>query len=128
MLPINPNSLGNLSSLTQVLRWAQSVYKVLNGGTQIVTPATQNAAGVYNTFNQDNFNGLMVRIGPTESVTWTSSSGATAINHGLQKQPIGFIICDKDKTCDIWQTNTPTSSVISLACSDATAEVTLFIF
>lgn len=121
----------NLNTFQQVLRWAQSVFKALNAGLTFSSPKTQDANGVWNTFVQDNFNGVILYVGAAGSgapVAWVTSNAGKSINHGLHRQPVGFIPIYKTKTCDVYSTATPSANLITLACTDASAQVTLFIF
>lgn len=114
----------------QHLKWAQSVDKVLNGAVDMGEATGQDANGVYNTFTQGNGSGILIRIGAngsTEPVQW-DSSGAVTVNHGLNRQPIGFKLVDKDGTVDVFRTATPTSSVIALKSTDKTVNTTVYIF
>lgn len=112
------------------LRWTQSVTKTLNAGVDMGVPTGKNAAGVYNTFEQGNGDGVLIRIGATgssEALSWPAT-GSLVINHGLGRQPIGFKIVDKDKPVDVSRTATPTVTTISLLPTDHTANVTIYIF
>src|SRR5271167_3653094 len=113
---ITEPSSSNMSTFTLVLRWAQSVYKALNGALSFGNPTTQASSGVYNKFTQDNFGCVLLYIGASGSgstLSWVASNTGQAINHGLQRQPVGFIPVYKSKTCDIYSTATPTSNNIT---------------
>ena len=130
MKQINP-SQSNFNRRGGALRNAQSVYKVLTAGVALAQPTGTDATGVYNSFEQDNGNGVMLRVGgsaSSEPLKWAGSNVTLVINHGLQRQPIGFWVCDKDKTCDVYRTAVPNSDTISLACTDGTANTTIYIF
>lgn len=130
MRQINP-SQSNFNKTGGALRNAQSVYKSLSGGIAQAQPTGTDATGVYNQFQQDNGDGIMLRIGSSSSsepIKWAASNTGLAINHGLQRQPIGFYIADKDKTCDVYRTAVPNINTITLAITDATANVTVYIF
>jgi len=130
MQAINP-SQSNFNKPEGALRNAQSVYKALNGGVALAQPAGTDASGVYNSFVPDNGNGVMIRVGgsgSTEPVKWAGSNVPLAINHGLQRQPIGFIVCDKDATCDVYRTAVPDTNTITLACTVGTVNTTIYIF
>lgn len=127
---INP-SQSVIKTSGGLLRHLQSIYKAMNGALAEAQPIGQDSAGVYNKFQQDNSNGVMIRIGATDSneaIKWNQGSAFTAVNHGLQRQPIGFKVYDKDKPCDVFRTNTPTSDIINLTCTDPTANTTIYIF
>lgn len=129
MRPINPTRASNTP--TNTLRVAQSMYKTMSGNVQESQPTGQDSTGVYNTFEQDNGAGITIRIGAassSEPVKWVTSNVGVAVNHGLQRQPTGFRVWDKDKTCDVYRTVPPNANTITLACTDATANVTVYIF
>ena len=115
-----------------LIQWAQTVYTALNGGISFGVPTSKDSTGVWNEFNQDTSDGVLIRIGASgtteQANVWTTSGTGIIINHGLQRQPIGFIVCDKDKTVDVWRTTTPDQNQITLAPSDATANVLIYIF
>lgn len=127
---INP-SLGNHSTPQGILRQAQSVYKVLQNGLADAQPTGQDAAGVFNQFEQDNGNGVMLRIGAAgseEKIQWVTVDVGVVINHGLHRQPIGFYLADKDANCDVYRTVPPDANTITLACTNVDASVTVYIF
>lgn len=127
---INP-SASNFQTIQDFLRWAQSVYKASIGGFSFGQATGTNVAGVPNSFVNDNIDGVLIKIGGSgsaEVIRWVASITPLNINHGLQRQPIGFIIMDKDKTCDVYRTSTQDINNIALACTDATANVIVFIF
>jgi hypothetical protein len=124
----------------QMRKWVQSVHQALTQGVDMGTPAPNGTvpvgdpvnSGVFSQFEKGNGSGVLVRIagtGANGNAPWRwPSSGALQIQHGLLRQPIGFIVADKDKTCDIWRTAPPTKDFIKLQCSDNTASVTVYIF
>jgi hypothetical protein len=130
---INPSS-SNMKTVANVLRWAQSVFKMSNGATAIAQPgqgASQDANGVYNEFIKDNVDCVLLYIGANGSgatLSWAASNTGQAINHGLLRQPIGFIPVYKNKTCDIYSTATPTTNNITLAITDDTATTIVMVF
>jgi hypothetical protein len=127
----NPNDMGRDVPRLQ-LQWSQTVHQVLNGGVTLGLPTSKNQAGVYNEFTQDTSDGVLIRIGAAgtteQKYLWTTPGTGVVINHGLQRQPIGFKIVDKDKTVDVWRTAVPDKDTIILAPSDSTVNVTLYIF
>jgi hypothetical protein len=130
MQPINPTQ-NNTNTFKQVLRWAQSVFKVLAGAVAIAQPAGQASGGVYNAFNKDNVDCVLLYIGAHgsgASIVWNANNTGQAINHGLLRQPIGFIVVYKTKTCDVYSTATPTSDNITLAITDDTATTIVMVF
>jgi len=130
MLPISPDR--HTITDSGVLHWAQSVYRALNKALSLGEPIGQNAALVYNQFTQDNTNGVLIRIGAaggTEVYNWPAPNVGIAINHGLQRQPIGFITCDIDAGGIIYRTvSPPTADTIVLACTSGVANATVYIF
>jgi hypothetical protein len=129
MQAINP-SQSFINNPKGLLRHLQSVFKVLNAGIAEAQPTGTDKTGVYNKFSADNGNGVMLRIGAnnsSEPIRWSSPGSPTVVNHGLGRQPIGFRIYDKDKTCDVFRTGTPTSNTISLTCTDPSANCTVYI-
>ena len=129
MKPINPSKT-SLHNSAGSLRVQQSTYKVLTGAVQDAQPTGTDATGVYNKFETDNGSGVMLRIGSSassEPIKWVTSNVPIVVNHGLLRQPLGFHLRDKDKTCDVYRTAVPNSNTISLACTDATANVTIYI-
>ena len=128
--PINPQHM--MRELTPShLKWAQSIYNTLAGGIQITNPTGKDASGVYNKFQSANTSGTFVRIGSSSSsepVKWTGNGVGVVIKHGLGYQPVGFQVVDQDKTVNVWRTVPPDAVQITLAPSDATANVTVHIF
>jgi hypothetical protein len=135
MIPIQPTNedfkITKINTGNRVLRWAQSVFKSLNAGLTFASPTAQAAGGVYNKFVQDNFDGVMLYIGANASgatITWAATNVGQAINHGLHRQPIGFLVTYKDKTVDVYSTATPDVNNITLATTDDTVNTIVFIF
>jgi len=122
----------------QQLEWALSVHQTLNGQISMGTPTSKDSSGVYNEFSQDNCTGILIRIGPSggteQKYNWTTSGVGIPINHGLvdqnhnPRQPIGFHVVDSDKQVSVYRTVAPDTTQITLAPSDATATVTVYIF
>jgi len=113
------------------LKWAQSVDKTLSAGVDMGVPIGQDPTGVYNAFEQGNSNGTLIRIGATastEAIKWSGIGVGIVIQHGLDRQPIGFKIVDKDKSVDVFRTAVPTDTTITLAPTDNTASVTVYVF
>jgi len=136
---INPSNL--VQHLTKpVLTWVQGVHKILNGAVDMglakgnaPTSAGINA-GVYTQFDKGNSSGVLIRVA-AQGVTntgapynWAAVNVGIVINHGLLRQPIGFKIVDKDKTVDIYRTAAPDKDQITVAPTDNTASVTLYVF
>lgn len=124
---------------TEILPWAQSVHKILTGSVDMGIPNTQTPAsfginaGVYNTFGKGNGSGILVRItahgvsGTGAPYSWPGAGGVT-ISHGLGRQPVGFHVVDSDKDVRVFRTAAPNAKNITLAPTDNTASVTVYIF
>lgn len=120
------------------LRWALSEHKVIQGGIDMGIPQSKDSTGNYNTFDQGNTNGVLVRVGASGSSdnknAWTTSNTQIAINHGLTdsngqpRQPVGVHLVNSNKQLTIWQPTTPDTTNVYVAPSDATAYATLYIF
>ena len=137
--PYDPNTFAH--RLEPVHRqWVQSIQDTLQSNVDMGTPkgnAPDSAgvnAGVYTQFDRGNGSGVLIRIaaaGVTDtgaSYNWTTAGVGIAINHGLQRKPIGFHVVDQDKAVQIYRTAPPTSEIITLAPSDETASVTIYVF
>lgn len=134
----NPTSL--VHQVTNEMRtWVQSVHKILNGAVDMGVPIKQAPAGgvngkVYTQFQQGNSSGVLIRVaangvsGTGAPYNWAGINVGIAIIHGLLRQPIGFKVVDKDKTVDVYRTAAPTTTTITLAPTDNTASVTVYIF
>jgi hypothetical protein len=121
-------------------QWVQSVNEGLNGNVDMGTPISNAPstsgvnAGVYTQFNRGNGSGVLVRIaaeGITDSgapYNWGASLTGIPINHGLGRQPIGFHVVDSDGQIQVYRTAPPTNQLITLAPSDNTKSVTVYIF
>jgi hypothetical protein len=138
MKTYNPSIMAD--KLTHHMRvWVQSVHETLNNGVDMGTPKSSHPldgsvnAGVYNVFDKGNSSGVLIRVAASGSTgtgapySWPAS-GSLKIAHGLLRQPIGFKIVDKDKTVDVFRTAPPDKDFITLAPTDKTASVTLYIF
>lgn len=133
----NPSAL--LPQMTvQMREWVQSLHKTLNGNMDIGVPLKQNpVAGinknVYTQFDKGNGSGILIRIA-AHGVTGTGAKynwpavGSLVINHGLDRQPIGFRIEDCDKDVRVFRTASPNSVQITIQPTDVTASVTLYIY
>lgn len=130
--PVNP-SMEMVKSPQGILRTSKSIVKAMNGNLSYGTPTgVKDSTGVFSEFAVDNLNNSIVRIGANGSTNgkyqW-SAGGVATIAHGLQRQPIGFKILDKDAACDVYRTGgAPTATLIQLTCSVASANVTVEIF
>jgi hypothetical protein len=139
MKPYDPNTFA--PSLPTVHRqWIQTVQQTLTGNVDMGTP-TGNAptsagvnAGVYTQFEQGNGSGILIRIAASgvlntgASYNWAGTGTGIVINHGLQRQPIGFHVVDQDKAVQVYRTAPPTNQTVTLASSDNTASVTVYVF
>lgn len=137
--PYDPNTFAH--KLPMVHRqWVQSVQGVLQSNVDMGTPAGSAPstagvnAGVYTQFKRGNGSGVLIRIaanGVTDTgapYSWGASAAGIEINHGLGRQPIGFHVVDQDKAVQIYRTAPPTDQSITLAPSDNSASVTVYIF
>jgi hypothetical protein len=142
MKPFDPNAFAHeLPDLHR--QFVQSVNQVLNKNVDMGTPTGNTPtnvgtyginAGVYNQFQQGNGSGVLIRIaahglaGSGASYNWAGAGVGIVLNHGLLRQPIGFKIVDKDKAVDVYRTAAPDQNQITLACTDITASVTVYVF
>lgn len=123
------------------LGWAQSIHKVLNGGVDMGTPTGQDTttgaginAGVYTQFDRGNSSGTLIRIAANgssntgASYTWGAVNVGIPVKHGLDRQPIGFFVADADKDVRVYRTAAPDATQITLAPTDNTASVTVYVF
>ena len=116
-------------------QWAQSLHTVINGGIDMgtVIPGGLDATGTPANFAKGNSDGVLVRIGASGSsngpkYNWTTSGTGIVIQHGLGRQPIGFKLVDCDGQLQVWRTAVADATQITLAPSDATKNVTVYIF
>jgi hypothetical protein len=140
MQTYDPNTFAPSLALAH-RQWVQSTNDVVNGGIEIGTPAANSPsattgvnAGVPTQYERANGSGVMIRIdanGVTNtgaSYNWGATSTGIAIKHGLQRVPIGFHVVDQDGSIQVYRTAPPTDQVITLAPSDNTKSVTVYIF
>lgn len=139
MKPYDPNTFA--PSLPTVHRqWIQTVQQTLTGNVDMGTP-TGNApasagvnAGVYTQFQQGNGSGVLIRIAANgvadtgAPYNWGATGADVVINHGLQRQPIGFHVVDQDNPVQVYRTAPPTDQTLTLASSDNTVSVTVYVF
>jgi hypothetical protein len=127
MKPISPTP--TLDQHTQ----NTNVVKILTGNVSPGNGLTFDPTGQPVTFSTDNQSGLLVRIGSHANpygvpASWGASNSDLTIAHNLNKVPYGFYVVSKNKTCDVFLgTMPPTLMNITLQCTDATADVTVFI-
>jgi hypothetical protein len=139
MLPQNPQVVARQVS-REHLTLMQSVNNVLTGNIDMGSP-TGNApssagvnAGVYTQFQKGNGSGVLIRVaangvtGTGASYNWGAANVGIVINHGLQRKPIGFHVVDKDGVVDIYRTAAPDENQITLAPTDNTKSVTVYVF
>jgi len=135
----DPNSFAHeLPNLHR--QWLQSVDQTLNGAIDMGTP-TGNApdtsgvnAGVYTSFKRGNGSGVLVRIAATgvtdtgAPYNWSAPATGVVIFHGLKRKPIGYHVVDADGQIQVYRTAPPDEDQITLAPSDDTISVTVYIF
>lgn len=122
-------------------QWAQSVDSVLNGQVDMgspsgaLVPSTDPInAGVYTQFERGNSSGILIRIagngvtGTGATYNWGAVNVGIPILHQLQRKPIGFKIVDMDKDVRVYRTAPPDENQITLAPTDNTASVTVYVF
>jgi hypothetical protein len=130
MIPKDPNAFAHALS-EQHRQCLQSVHQVLTGNIDMGTPTSKDSTGQYNEFQKGNGSGILIRVGAHGSTgnnyTWPAS-GHLVINHGLLRQPIGCHLVSSDKQFAHWQPTAPDENSITLAPSDPTANVTLYVF
>jgi hypothetical protein len=128
---INPTA-NKFKTPNDILRWAQSVYKSIQGGISFALGKGSDNNGVYNSFDMTNGDGIMVRIGAaggSELIKWNSGTGqATIPVNTLGRKPTGWILCDIDRAASIYRSAPPTSSSLILKTSDTTCSITVWIF
>lgn len=129
MKPMNPSGISNF---TQVLN---SFFKVLAGNVSFGNANTYDSAGTPATFNTDNTDGALVRVASSANPFglpqyWSGSNTATVITHNLNRTPLGYLVVQKDATCDIYSANPMvcTNSTITLYNTAGTVDTTLYIF
>ena len=130
MKPILP-TLQQCQTPNGVLRVLQSIFDTLTNKTALAEGNLQDSNGIYTTFNVDNGNGIMMRVGAAGSGLpneWDAGTSQVTLNHALKRQPIGFILCDLDANAVIWRVNPPTQDIMQLQTSDTTANITVYIF
>ena len=142
MQPFDPNTFAHTLP-DQHRQFVQSVNSVLknnvdmgvaNGNTPKNAGTYGINAGVYSKFQQGNGSGVLVRIaanavvGTGASYNWGTTGTGIPINHGLLRQPIGFHVVDQDKDVRVYRTASPDNNQITLASTDNTASVTVYIF
>lgn len=129
MKPIDPNVVHIKDA--GILRWAQSIFKTLMSNTALAQGNLQDSNGIYTSFNIDNGNGIMFRVGAVGTgltYEWDVVTSQVTINHALKRQPIGFILCDLDGNAVVWRVNPPTSDIMQLQISDNTVSADVYIF
>lgn len=142
MKPYSPNSFAHALPDTQ-RQWTQSVDQVLNSNVDMGTPKGNTPtdvgtyginAGVYSQFAQGNGSGVLIRVaangvmGTGANYNWGSTGTGIPINHGLQRQPIGFHVVDSDKNVNVYRTAAPDENQITLASTDNSASATVYVF
>jgi len=110
-----------------------SVQQVVDSNIEFSYPASLDINGWPDSFVRGNISCTAIRVGalgttPVSQIAWTGPD--TQIPHNLGRQPTGWIVVYKDKTCDIFASSTIKNDgqFIYLTCTDTTANVTLVIF
>jgi hypothetical protein len=127
--PIDPN-LVHIKD-PGILRWAQSIFKVLTNNTTLAEGNLIDSTGVYTTFNVDNGNGIMFRVGASSSSLpnkWDAGTSQVDLNHALGRIPIGFIVCDLDANAIIWRATASTTGNMLLQTNNNACNATVYIF
>lgn len=121
-------------------QWTQSVNQTLNGAVDMGTPkgnAPDSAgvnAGVYTQFERGNGSGVLIRVAATgvfdtgAPYNWTAPATGLVINHALKRKPIGFHVVDADGQAQVYRTAPPDENTITLATTDDTVSVTVYVF
>ena len=121
-----------------LLKWAQDIFQGLSGGLDQGIPQSKDSTGNYNTFNQGNLSGVLIRVGAAGSsgnkYLWTTNNTPIDINHGLfdsnrnKRQPVGAYLVNSDKALSIFEPTAPDTTTIHIAPTDATANATIYVF
>jgi len=139
--PFDPNSFAH-SLPDNHRQWVQSTQNTLVGNVDMGTPSGNTPttssygvnAGVYTQFSKGNGSGVLIRIaangvmGTGASYNWGATGTGVVINHGLLRQPIGFHVVDSDKQVSVYRTTAPDQNQITLASTDNTSSVTVYVF
>lgn len=136
---LNPSSF--IHTLADPMKkWVQSLHKELTGSVDMGAPSPGSKAGsgintgVAGQYQKGNGSGILIRVaahgssGTGATYVWAAVNVGIVINHGLLRQPIGFKVVDKDKSVDVYRTAAPDMNQITVAPTDNTASVTLYIF
>jgi hypothetical protein len=136
----NPNGFAPSLPIPQ-RQWTQDMQKVVNGGVEIGTPVANSPAaptgvnaGLPTQYKQANGSGIMIRVaaaGVTNTgatYNWNGNNAGIPIKHGLMRTPIGFHVVDQDGQVSVYRTAPSTSDLITLAPTDQTVSVTVYIF
>ena len=135
----DPNSFAPKLPITH-RQWIQDVQKVVNGAIEIGVPVQNSPAattgvnqGVPTQYKRANGSGIMIRVDATgvangAPYNWTTNGTGVAIKHGLNRVPIGFHVVDQDGAIQVYRIAPPTNQLITLAPSDHTISVTVYIF
>lgn len=110
-----------------------SVQQTMDTNVEFSYPASLDTNAWPDTFNPANVNCTLIRVGalgtsPPSQTAWTGAN--TKISHNLGRQPIGWIVVYKNKTCDVFAQSVIKNDgqFIYLTCTDTSANVTLLIF
>jgi hypothetical protein len=124
----------NPSALANPLILATSVHKTLRANVSKGSAITFDSAGNPSTFQQDNTDETMIRVGANSNPFglnnfWAASGTDTVITHALGRVPIGYYIIKKDRPCDVYTgAGAWTAQSIVLRITDDTADTVLAIF
>lgn len=136
----DPNTFAHTLPPTQ-RQWTQDVQTVLNGAVEIGTPVQNSPtapsgvnAGLPTQYKRANGSGIMIRIaaaGVTDTgapANWAGNGTGIVVNHNLNRTPIGFHVVDQDGQIQVYRTAQSTPTTITLAPSDETVSVTVYVF
>jgi hypothetical protein len=127
MQPITPTPTLSQDQLNK------SVGQVLSGQVSPGNGLTFDINGQPLTFSVDNMSGVLIRIGASGNALgteyqWPADNTDLIIAHNLNAVPYGFIVVAKSKACDIfWGSVLPSLMDATLQCTDASADVTVFV-
>lgn len=136
----DPNTFAHTLPVTQ-RQWTQDVQTVLNGQVEIGTPVQNSPTapsgvnqGLPTQYKRANGSGIMIRVAAAgildtgASWNWAGDGVGIVIKHGLQRTPVGFHVVDQDGAIQVYRTAPSTTTDITLAPSDNTVSVTVYVF
>ena len=91
------------------LQQKNSVQQAVDNNIEFSYPQSLDTNGWPDTFVSANISCTAIRVGalgttPASQIAWTGAD--TKIPHNLGRQPIGWIVVYKDKTCDVFASST----------------------